>query len=517
MLQNVAIEPRDFVSPKKSSLIERESAGKEDSNRSASARLQRHPEIGKIFNRYFSLASFKEDSGTLTIQVPTQFHARRIDSLLPAIKDALSLFRVEIEICQSNKVKQTQETPLFADKSRALATGNFSPEHQSCGLTSGLSSGLRNSGNQQFHIGIPPERSAGLDKNKVEKSRRLDAPNLVESPQNAVIHQMAKQWAERVNSGQRSQCLWLYGQGGSGKTYLARQFHQWINLNKRLVHVDIASFFQEWRQALNNKDTFRFIQKYRRDVDVLILEDLDDLQGKPGTQKEVLMTITALLEKGASIIVSSAGSPVLLRELLPEALYSRLFSGFCLELPKPDKVFKEKLWRSLLEQNGLLNWSLDIRITDRILSLDLETPRKTQTYFINAIGRLSLTQKLEMSDVQELEIIHGPRKSLTPSGCTQSPGELIDSITRLCGVSLSALQGSSRRHNITLARRFVCLGLSKFLGLTNVTISQYLEKDPSTVSHALNTLESDLESQRHIAQQWNWICDELGFLHTGVR
>ncbi|NCN40120.1 ATP-binding protein [bacterium] len=500
-VQTGAYEPREVLSFQRQSSAKPASLKANDEGRGAAARLQRHPEIGKIFNRYFGLAKFVEDSSNLSIEVPTQFHARKIESLLPAIKDALSLVDVSVAIRPAQK-DPNSEGPLFPGASSGHSD------------TRKLPNASYPSSQHQMHIAMPPGRNAGLDKHKIEKSKRLDAPKLIESPQNAVAVQMARQWAERVNSGSTGQCLWLYGEGGSGKTYMARQLHEWITLGKRLVHVDVASFFQEWRTALNNKDTFRFIQKYRRDTDVLILEDLDDLQGKPGTQKEVLITITALLDRGASVVVSSAGSPILLRELLPEALFSRLFSGYCLDMPKPDRVFKEKLWRSLLEQNGLANWSMDIRITDRILSLNLETPRKVQTYFINAIGRLSLTQKLEMSDLQELEAIHGPRKAMNPTNTNKTPSELIDGITKLCGVSLSALQGNSRRHNITLARRFVCLGLSKFLGLTNVTISQYIEKDPSTVSHALNTLESDLESQRHVAQQWNWICDELGLLQA---
>jgi chromosomal replication initiation ATPase DnaA len=77
-------------------------------------------------------------------------------------------------------------------------------------------------------------------------------------------------------------------------------------------------------------------------------------------------------------------------------------------------------------------------------------------------------------------------------------------------VGPSALLGHSRRAEITLARRFVCLSLSKFLGLTNSTIAHYLEKDPSTISHALKTAEVEIESNRIIGKQWNWICSQLG-------
>ena len=115
-----------------------------------------------------------------------------------------------------------------------------------------------------------------------------------------------------------------------------------------------------------------------------------------------------------------------------------------------------------------------------------------------------------MEDLLEQEAVHSPRQSPMTENSFVSPGQLIDDITRLCGVSRNALQGTSRRKNITLARRFVCLGLSRFLGLTNVTIAQHIEKDPSTVSHALSSIEKELNSERHVNQMWNWICDELG-------
>lgn len=485
--------------------FERCSPSADKASSSSLSILKNDPEIGRVFARYFSLAKITDQNtaqGNETlIQVPSHFHASRIESLMPQVRSALKGQNIRLEVKQTEPQEENKDNnPLFLE--RKLRQHAHSPSHNQANASSAA---------RQFNISMPPQSASnGLEVQKIERSKRLSSPEVIESPYNSVVVQMLKQWAERVNKGARSQCLWLYGAGGSGKTHLARQMHEWLSLDKKLLHVDVANFFQEWRRAINNNDTFRFIQKYRKDTDVLILENLDDLQGKPGTQTEILLTVTALMEKGASIVVTSNETPVLIRELLPDALFSRLFSGYCFELPKPDRVFREKLWRKLLEQNGLSDWSLDIRVSERVLGLELATPRKVHTYFINAIGRLSLTQKLDMKDLQELEAIHGPRKTVASSGNQNTPGQLIESISKLCGVSQSALQGNSRRQNITLARRFVCLALSKFLGLTNVTIAQYLEKDPSTVSHALNTLESDLKSQRHILQQWNWICDEMG-------
>jgi len=455
-------------------------------------RLLKHPELRKVYDRYLGLAEFDFTPLGLRIKVPTQFHAQRLEHVRAWIEEGLKQRLAEVVI-ESPKVPREggTESPLFDWRTRNGAPQSDAPT------------------GHQMPMPLPPERPA-MDNVEVERLRRHKVPQAILSPSTEVVYKMVQNWTENVNRGARSQCLWIYGQPGCGKTYLTKQLHEWVHLKKRVVHVNVATFFQEWRHALNTNDAFSFIRKYRKETDVLILENLEDLQGKSGTQQEVLLTISALLDRGASVVVTTSPNPVMLREILPPALFSRLFAGLSFEMPAPDRAFKERLWRSLIEQNGLAAWPLDIRVLDRIFSLQLDTPRKVHSFFINVIGRLSLNKQLSLADLQEIEGTHGPRKRALEKECL-NPSELIERVTKLCGVSLSALQGSSRRPEITLARRFVCLSLSRFLGLTNAVISQYLEKDPSTISHALSGIERDLVAKRHITQQWNWICDELGF------
>jgi chromosomal replication initiation ATPase DnaA len=75
---------------------------------------------------------------------------------------------------------------------------------------------------------------------------------------------------------------------------------------------------------------------------------------------------------------------------------------------------------------------------------------------------------------------------------------------------MSAIQGNGRRSEISLARKFVCLALSRFLGMTNSSIAVYVNKDASTVSKALAAIDEELENDRHIHGQWGYICQQMG-------
>ena len=365
---------------------------------------------------------------------------------------------------------------------------------------------------QQITLPLPPKVAEHRNTEEDERKRRYSAPYFVTSPAFDIPHQLVCRWAQGLSQATRSQALWVHGRAGSGKTQLLKQLHEWVPLAKRLNVVDVMSFFHEWRRSIESKENLTFHKKYRKDVDVFVLENLDDLQGKIKTQEELLYTVNAILDRGGAIVVSSTLHPVQMREILDPGLFSRLFSGLAVEMPEPDRSFKEKLWRHLLEQHGLGAWPCDLMVQERLLGIRVDTARKANSVFINAIGRLSLRKSLSLGDLAEIESVHGMpaagRSNASPMGI--APTEIIEKVARLCGVGPSALQGKVRRRDVTLARHFVCLALSRFLGLTNASIANFIEKDPSTVCHALKTIEVELESDRHVARQWTWICSQLG-------
>lgn len=491
--------------------------------------LVEFPALHSAFDRYLSATAWEIFPNGLKILCPTSFHLQMIQRLKPDLEHYLGRPITDFEIRRLGPTvtASSPAQPLLGRSSPAPSgihpdfgprgspqipagimaptRSDFSPRtsnfQQTRGGQSFNSSGLQSS--------LPiPQFFRAENPTEAEKKRRLPVPNFISSQAFESGYQLTKRWAQSVNVGAKGQALWIHGKPGSGKTTLIKQLHGWIDCSKRLIATDVMAFFHEWRRSMEAQDHLSFVRKYRKDADVLVLENLDELLGKSKTQIEVLYSINAILDRGGSIAVTSVKHPLELKEMLEPSLFSRIFSGLLLEMPEPDLGFKEKLWRKIVEDSSLAHFPIDISVFERLMRMKLDTARKAQSTFINASARISINRRLNMADVVDLEALHA-----TPGmavGQTKTPQDIIDTVSRLCGVPAAAVMGKVRRANITLTRKFVCLALTRFLGLTNATIAVLLEKDPSTVSHAIRSLEDDLQCDRVIAEQWAWICSQMG-------
>jgi chromosomal replication initiator protein len=445
--------------------------------------LDAYPELVSAFDRYLAQARYEVQSSVLKVYAPTAFHLmglRRLEAKL------LECFR------RQQPIRELHLEVMKAASAGGVAVRAPSPQ-----------------------ISLPLSHAARRDLSEdLERKNRLSPPEAILSPSFDHPYELAKRWTQAVNSNLAAQVLWVHGGPGTGKTHLLKQLHRWVDCKKKLVATDVMSFFYEWRRALEAKDHLNFVQKYRRETDVLILENLENLGGKEKTQEEILFTVSALLDRGCCVAVSSSKNPIEFQGVLEPALYSRLVSGLTVGLTAPDKLFKERLWRHLLKELALTDCPIDVLAQDRLFGIPVQSARATHSLFINALNRMSLKRELSMEDLVALELHFGSR-TMGPQG-RNSPIEIVDKVAQLCGLTRSAMLGNSRRANVSQARRFVCLALARFCGLTNSAIACQIEKDPSTVSHCMKALEDDLLSQRSVREQWNWICTQLGFSHAIV-
>ena len=448
-----------------------------------------HPALAAIGMRYLSRCKIRRESSGLVFVVPTAIQLKTIQPLKPVLEQVLNEKIIGFEIFREERRTPTGQSGL-----------------PGLGGIPGDAGADRHLPSTQLAIQLSPV-NPHVDQIERERARRMSPPHFVNSPALEVPSQLVSRWGSQLKNG--NQGMWLYGAPGSGKTTLLRQLNHWVSLNYRIQFIDVMSFFCEWRKALDQNDTFTFNKKYRRETDLLVLENIEELRGKVGTQHEILITLNALSERGASFAVTSSIPPQELKADLDPQLYSRLLSGLAIELAAPDRVFKENLWRHMMTQHGLGLVQVDLVVLEKLFGLNLSTARKVQVVFLNAIARLSVAGTLCLQDVYEFEGIHAPQVvPMTSTGV--NPRQLIDKVAKLSGTTTASVFGKSRKQEVVFARKFIYLALSRMLGMTNTSIAHYVEKDPSTVCHGLKTVQEDLVNHRHVAKQWNWICSELG-------
>jgi len=442
--------------------------------------LNKAPELQKIYNRFLAKSKWLTSANGIIIKAPTSFHAARIKHFTPYLESALgnSIHKIEVD----NNLRE--------------------------GITKNKSA-LKQKLIRQTQLPLAPKRVAKQAVTLAPYFKRQGAPTLISSPALNPLYELVKRWSKNLGKSWEPQILWLHGEGGVGKTHLLKQLNSWVAPDKKLLFVDVLKFLSEWRESLEKKRNFEFINKYRKQVDVLVIENIDLLRNKKGTQQELLFTLNHLAERGGAVALSSLESPNDLKEYINESLFSRFMSGLTLEFPAVDQNFKESLWQHMLDMYNLKDVAINTKLVHKLLDLPSKTVRQCKSLFTKTLGYISIEGTLDQRTIERLEFqVLGQRPEIH-SRAMLSPKSIIERVCSLCGVHSAAIQGNSRRGNISLARRFIYLSLSKHLGMSNSEISSITQKDPSTICHALRAIEKEIEEKRHILEQWNWICDKL--------
>ncbi len=131
--------------------------------------------------------------------------------------------------------------------------------------------------------------------------------------------------------------LFIYGASGLGKTHLLHAIGNYVKANysqMRVLYVTTEHFMNDFVDAIRNKTTLPFKRQYR-ECDVLLIDDIQFIQGREGLQEELFHTYNTLQGAGKQIVLTSDRTPKAI-DTLEERLRSRLLSGLLTEIDRPD-------------------------------------------------------------------------------------------------------------------------------------------------------------------------------------
>ena len=148
--------------------------------------------------------------------------------------------------------------------------------------------------------------------------------------------------------GERYNPLFIYGGTGTGKTHLLEAIYTEVrrkHTSKNVMYLTCEAFTNYFTAALSSRTVPSFRQRFRN-VDVLLIDNIEFLDNKRATQEEFLHTITQLIDHGGQVVISSDRHPRLLTKHREE-LTTRFMSGLVCRIESPDEATRHKLARSL--------------------------------------------------------------------------------------------------------------------------------------------------------------------------
>jgi len=195
--------------------------------------------------------------------------------------------------------------------------------------------------------------------------------------------------------------LFIYGGVGLGKTHLMQSIGNHVAAKKprsRICYTTCESFTNEYIDAIQNNNVSSFRKKYRK-IDMLLIDDIQFLDGKAGLQEEFFHTFNSLFESHKQVVMTSDRTPSEMAGLAPR-LISRFEWGLVTELGKPDMETRAAILRKKAEQHNL---NIDHSLLDYLAERVSSNIRSLEGALIRVATFMSLTnQRVDLSKMEEL-------------------------------------------------------------------------------------------------------------------
>lgn len=298
--------------------------------------------------------------------------------------------------------------------------------------------------------------------------------------------------------------LYLYGQSGLGKTHLLyavanklREEHP----EYRILYVTGEEFTNELTEALAQKTAVAFREKYRN-LDVLLVDDIQFISGKMAIQQEFFHTFDALIQRNKQIIITSDVSPDRI-DNLADRLSGRFSMGLVVDIQAPDLELRTAIFRrKALDYNFDLDYAvltfLAEHITKNIRVIDGAIKKLRAYCLLNGCKCTVATAERELKEFLRSR---------------EDDDDMVEKIFKyICKkyvVSQEDLLGARRTANLAFARHLAIYLVRKKTSFSTKQIAAMFGKDHSTIINSTNVIENRIRTDPVFARDLAIVMDEM--------
>lgn len=321
---------------------------------------------------------------------------------------------------------------------------------------------------------------------------------------NKLAHAAALAVAE--TPGRAYNPLFIYGGVGLGKTHLMHAIAHYVlkkNPKTKVVYVSSEKFTNELINAIRDDSTNAFRRKYRN-VDILLIDDIQFLSGKEGTQEEFFHTFNTLYEANKQIVISSDRPPKEIPDL-EDRLVSRFEWGLLADIQPPDFETRVAILKKKMELERIeLPEEVVIFIAENFTS----NIRELEGALIKLVAHFSLHKDEEISVNKAADVL----RDILPSKKKSLSMEDIKSAVALeFGISLNDLISERKNQEFSLPRQIAMYLAREYTELSLQQIGrEFRKKDHTTVIHAHRKISQLIKNNPEVKRRVERIRGKLG-------
>ncbi len=325
--------------------------------------------------------------------------------------------------------------------------------------------------------------------------------NFVIGPFNELAHAAA--FAVSENPGSMYNPLFIYSKTGLGKTHLLQAVGNKIkekNGNK-VLYIQAQKFISEIISSIRNNKMEEFKNKYK-DIDVLIIDDIQFLSGKEKTQEEFFHTFNELYEKNKQIILSSDRSPRSINSLT-DRLRSRFEGGMITDIIYPDTETRSAILKTKAQEKNFF-------LSDEICYYIAESTKKNIRELEGILNKIIVHQQINKVPLNINNVKDILKKIIQTSPTSYSFDKIMKCVTNFYDINEREITGSSRKKEVVKSRQIIIYLLRKELNYSYPHIAKKIGgKDHTTIIYSFNKIEKELKNNSEVKEELSFIKENL--------